>query len=186
MPDFTVLQIGILALTLIIGFILGWVFRGDRCAKEKIAVNASWGEQIEAQQSEHDRLAEQNVSLMEQIGQYQASNKDSTMRAKELSNALKEAFERRDELQRSLKEVRSKLDVASAQRDRLLGDIESSNVRGKATADALKEKDDKIFRLNRELKTWQSRVPPLVEKFKERDQEVAALQSSCRLWPIGA
>ena len=176
MPEFTAMHIGFLALTLVIGVVLGWIFRGDRCAKEKIAVNASWQEQIDAQQSEHDRLSEQNISLMEQVGQYQASNKDAKMRARELSEALKEAFERRDELQRNLKEIRGHHEIVTAQRDRLLSDIEHSNVRGVATAGALKEKDDKIFRLSRELTSWQNRVPPLVEKFKERDQEVQKLR----------
>lgn len=176
MPEFSVIQIILLASMLVIGVILGWIFRGDRCSKEKIAVNASWQEQIDAQQSEHDRLSGQNVSLMEQIGQYQASNKDSKNRARELSDALKEAFERRDELQRSFKDIRTQCDVATAQRDRLLSDIESSQVRGKATAGSLKDKDDKIFRLSRELTTWQSRVPPLVERFKDRDNDAKALQ----------
>ncbi|MBT8078322.1 MAG: hypothetical protein KJO31_07075, partial [Gammaproteobacteria bacterium] len=164
-------------LMLIIGAVLGWIFRSDRCSKEKIAVNASWQEQIGAQKNEHDRLVTQNKSLMEQIGQYQASNKDWKLKAKELSDALKEAFERRDELQRNFKEARTQYDVAIAQRDKLLDDIESSNVRGEATAGALKEKDDKIFRLSRELTTWQSRVPPLVERFRERDQDAKKLQA---------
>ena len=177
MPDFSVIQIVLLASTLVIGVILGWIFRGERCSREKIAVNASWQEQIDAQQSEHDRLSGQNVSLMEQIGQYQASNKDSKNRARELSDALKEAFERRDELQRSFKDIRTQFEVASAQRDRLLTDIENNQVRGQATAGSLKEKDDKIFRLSRELTTWQSRVPPLVERFKDRDNDAKTLQA---------
>lgn len=177
MPDFGMVHIGFLGLMLLLGLIIGWVLRGDRCSKEKIAVNASWQEQIDAQQSENDRLSTQNMSLMEQIGQYQASNKDSKMRSKELSDALKEAFERRDELQRTLKETRTQYDVATAQRDKLLADIENNAMRGEATAGALREKDDKIFRLSRELTTWQSRVPPLVERFRERDQEAKALQA---------
>ena len=99
MPELTAVTIALFALLLVAGTVLGWVLRGDRSAKEKIAINAGWQQQIESQQSEHDRLAKQNKSLMEQISQYQASMKDSTLRAKELSDSLKETFQRRDELQ---------------------------------------------------------------------------------------
>lgn len=175
MPELTVVHIGLLAGMLVIGLGLGWMFRGDRCAKEKMAVNASWQEQIESQQSEHNRLAEQNTSLMEQISQYQASHKDSINRAKELSDALKDAFARRDELQRQIKAIRGNLEVAVAQRDRLKSDIDSNSGRSGSSPTAMKDKDDKIFRLSRELTSWQSRVPPLVEKYQERDQRVKEL-----------
>ena len=87
MPELTVIHIGLLALMLVVGVIVGWMVRGDRCAKEKIAVNASWQDQIQSQQSEHGRLAEQNKSLMEQISQYQASQKDYSNRARRIAAA---------------------------------------------------------------------------------------------------
>ena len=80
------------------GVLLGWLFRNSRSRVEKVAISAGWQAQIDAQQSEHDRLAGQNKSLMEQVSQYQASNKDSKMRARELSDSLKDAFSRRDDL----------------------------------------------------------------------------------------
>ena len=89
MPELTVLHYGLLGLVFIVGVGAGWYARADRCAKEKIAVNASWQEQLESQQSEHNRITEQNKSLMEQISQYQASQKDYANRAKELSESLK-------------------------------------------------------------------------------------------------
>ena len=177
MPEMTAIHIGLLALALVVGVVLGWIFRGDRSAKEKIAVNAGWQDQLESQQSEHSRLAEQNKSLMDQISQYQASHKDSINRAKELSDSLKEAFERRDELQRQLKDYRSTLEVTKAQRDKLKSAIENREIQNKSSASGLKEKDDKIFRLSRELTSWQSRVPPLVEKFQERDKQARELEA---------
>jgi len=173
MPEFTVIQIGLFALMLVIGGILGWLFRADRCAREKIAVNASWQEQFESQQSEHNRLAEQNKSLMEQISQYQASQKDYSNRAKELSESLREAFVRRDELQRQLKDMRGNLEVAIAHRDHLKAKLQSNPVESAA---ALREKDEKIFKLSRELTSWQSRVPPLVERFQDKDREARTLE----------
>ena len=173
MPELTVIHFGLLALMLVIGAIIGWIFRSDRCAREKIAVNASWQDQLESQQSEHNRLAEQNKSLMEQISQYQAAQKDYANRARELSETLKGAFARRDELQRELKDARGNLEVAIAQRNRLRDSQQKNPAAQEAT---LKEKDDKIFKLSRELTSWQSRVPPLVERFQEKSREAAELQ----------
>ena len=56
MPELTAVHVGIIAAMLVVGVILGWLFRGDRCAKEKIAINAGWQDQIESQQSEHSKF----------------------------------------------------------------------------------------------------------------------------------
>jgi predicted flap endonuclease-1-like 5' DNA nuclease/predicted nucleic acid-binding Zn-ribbon protein len=176
MPELTVIHIGLLAVMLVIGVVVGWMVRADRCAREKMAVSASWQDQLGSQQSEHGRLAEQNKSLMEQISQYQASQKDYGNRAKELSDSLKEAFARRDELQRQLKDMRGNLEVAIAQRDRLRSNLQNVPDR-QGQAASLREKDDKIFHLSRELTSWQSRVPPLVERFQERDKRARELEA---------
>jgi len=176
MPEIAPIEIGMLAGMLIIGVALGWIFRAVRCAKEKIAVNAGWQEQLETQRGEHDRLEEQNKSLMEQISQYQASIKDSNLRAKELSGSLKEAFERSDALQRQVKEYRGSQEVATAQRDKLQASLATREAREGASATAIREKDEKIFDLSRELTAWQSRVPPLVERFRTRDLEAQELE----------
>ncbi|MDX1506948.1 MAG: hypothetical protein R3358_01630 [Woeseiaceae bacterium] len=169
MPEFTVIHIGIFTGLTVVGVIAGWIMRGNRCAQEKEAVNAGWQEQIEAQRNEHQRLADQNKSLMQQVSQYQASGKDATNRAKELSDALKEAFERRDELQREIKEIRSSLERVVGERDRLQSDVPA--------ADVLKEKDDKIFKLSRELENWQERLPPLIERYRVRNEEAEQLEA---------
>ncbi|MDA0993153.1 MAG: hypothetical protein O3A13_05930 [Proteobacteria bacterium] len=175
MPELTVTHFALFALMLVVGVIGGWTMRASRCVREKIAVSSSWQDQLESQQSEHARLAEQNKSLMEQISQYQASQKDYSNRAKELSDSLKEAFGRRDELQRQIKDIRGNLEVAVAQRDRLKGNLQSQSAQNHSSV--LKDKDDKIFRLSRELTSWQSRVPPLVERFQERDKQARALEN---------
>ena len=176
MPEIAPIEIGMLAGMLIIGVALGWIFRAVRCAKEKIAVTAGWQEQLETQRGEQDRLEEQNKSLMEQISQYQASIKDSNLRAKELADSLKEAFERSDALQRQVKEYRASLEVATAQRDKLKASVATREVRDGASATAIREKDEKIFGLSRELTAWQNRVPPLVERFRTRDLQAKELE----------
>lgn len=176
MPELTVTHIVLLAAVLIVGVIVGWIFRGKKGASEKIAIKLGWQEQLEAQRQEHERLLDQNKSLMEQNSQYQASNKDSKMRASELSDALKEAFERRDILQRQIKDIRSNLEATVEERDQLQNEMESLGGNGSSTADALRVKDEEIARLYKELENWQERVPPLVERFRVRNEEALQLE----------
>jgi predicted flap endonuclease-1-like 5' DNA nuclease len=176
MPDITTAFIAFIAASVAVGAVVGWITRGKRCGQEKIAVNEGWQRQLEAQRTEHERLLDQNRTLMEQISQLQASGKDATNRARELSDALKEAFERRDQLQRELKEIRSSLERAVRQREQLQSEVKSNEQRDNSTRTALQEKDDKIFHLSRELENWQNRLPPLIERFRERDSEAKQLE----------
>ncbi len=174
MPEITVTHIALLALTTIIGLAVGWFLRGSRSTQEKTAISEGWQVQLEAQRVEHKRLVSQNKSLMEQVNQHQASAKDGTNRARELSDALKEAFARRDELQRQIKEIRGNLESAVEERDKLRTDANDVSV---ADESLLLEKDEQIDRLGRELKNWQDRVPPLIERFRERNEEAAELEA---------
>ena len=177
MPDITAVHFAIFALLFTAGAALGWIMRGDRSARERIAVNAGWQERVEAQEREQLRLTEQNTNLMAAVSQYQAAQKDSAQRAKELSQALKDATARRDELQRQIKDLRSDLESAIRQRDQLQSDIQGRESRGDSGIHALREKDNKIFRLSRELTSWQNRLPPLIAKFRHRDQEAKTLNA---------
>src|SRR5690606_19033616 len=112
---------------------------------------------------------------MQAVSQYKAAQKDTAQRAKELSQALKSAVARRDELQRQIKDIRSDLEGAIRQRDELQADIRGRESRGETTVHALREKDNKIFKLSRELTSWQNRLPPLINRFRERDEEAKSL-----------
>jgi len=176
MPELTVTHIGLLVAALIVGVILGWVVRGSRSSSEKEAINKGWQEQLEAQRHEHERLLDQNKSLMEQNSQYQASNKDSKMRASELSDALKEAFERRDELQRQIKDIRNNLESTVEERDQLQSAMNSRDDTPRSEAEQIRAQDETIARLRKELSSWQERVPPLVERFRLRNEEALQLE----------
>lgn len=176
MPEITLTLFGLFLAMLVLGFVLGWILRGGRIVREKAAINAGWKDQVDSQQLERDRLAEQNKSLMEQIGQYRASKKDSDLRARELSDALKEAFSKRDDLQRHLKEIRSELETTVAQRNKARADVDSVAQRDDASSSALEDKDRKIFKLSRELESWRNRLPPLIERFRQRDLEAQQLE----------
>ena len=171
MPELNVIHIAIIAAMTVAGAIVGWVLRGNRSKNEKAAVSASWQEQMNAQRTEHDRLTEQNTALMEQVSQYLASNNDAKNRAKELSLAVQEAYSRRDELQREIKDVRGNLEVAMTERDQLQTNISSREGESASAAD----KDARINKLQTELENWQNRLPPLIEKFRLRNEDAERL-----------
>ena len=172
MPEITVIHIALLAIAAVAGAVAAWIIRGNRSEQEKAAVSLGWQEQIEAQRKEHDRLLMQNKGLMEQVSQFQASHTDAKNRAKELSIAVQEAFERRDELQREIKDIRSNLEVAVNERKQLQSDIEANSV----GEDILRQKDERIDKLNHELANWQNRLPPLIERFRVRNEEAERIE----------
>lgn len=173
MPEITILDIALLALTAVIGVIVGWTARGRRSSQEKAAINAGWQEQIEAQRSEHQRLLNQSKGLMDQISQFQASNQDAKNRAKQLSAAAQKSSARRDELQREIKDIRSNLEIVVSQRDQLQTEFAAHS----ESESAVQQKDEKIFQLSRELENWQNRLPPLIERYKLRNEEAEQLEA---------
>lgn len=173
MPEFTAIHIGLIAAGIVIGILAGWLLRGGRAEKEKAAVSAGWQEQIRVQKIEHNRLTEQNKSLMEQNSQYLASNTDAKNRAKELSDAVREAYKRRDELQREIKDIRGNLERSLSERDQL-----KSNISAKSDETAeIQAKNLRIAKLEQELENWQNRLPPLIEKFRQRNEEATDLET---------
>ena len=176
MPDISVIHIAIAAVAALAGIVLGWAFRGGRAGQEKSAINSGWQEQLEAKETEHKRLADQNKALMEQVSQFQASRKDSEMRAKELATALKEALERRDELQREIKDIRGALEASVAEKANPQSET-SNRAADEDVNRKLARKDDHIAQLSVELENWQNRLPPLVERFRERNEEAQRLEA---------
>jgi hypothetical protein len=177
MPDITIPHIVMLTVMALAGLLLGWLARGRHAAQEKLSINIGWKEQLDAKHTELKRLVEQNRVLGEQASQSQAAHKDATNRARELAAALKEAFERRDELQRQIKEIRGSLEGVLVERRKL-----ESEVRDFAQSDShlsaeLKDKDEKIFHLSRELESWQDRLPPLIQRFRDRDDDARRLEA---------
>ena len=173
MPEITVVQIVLLAAAALIGLVAGWIVRGIRAVRERQAVNAGWQEQLKEGRSESERLAEQNKYLMGQSSQAQDARRLATKRAKDLSDAMQEAFQRRNDMRRKLKAIRGNLETAVSERNELKMSIASQGDPGTGA----KDKDDKIFQLSRELDDWQKRLPPLIERYRVRDREAKELEA---------
>ena len=173
MSEITVVHIVLLAAAALIGLVVGWIVRGSRAVRERRAINAGWQEQLKEERSESERLAEQNKYLMDQNSQSQASSRQALKRAKDLSDAMQEAYQRRNDMRRKLKAIRSNLETAVSERDELKMNLASQGDTGTAARD----KDDKIFQLSRELDDWQKRLPPLIERYRVRDEEAKQLEA---------
>ena len=173
MPEITPVHVVLFVAAMLIGMIAAWIVRGRKAALAKELIQAGWQEKIEDIGKEKRRLVEQNKSLMEQVSQLQASRTEATNRARELSNAVQEAFTRRDELQRKIKDIRSNLEVSLSERDRLQLDIDARDV----DHDLLARKDERIEWLTRELQGWQDRLPPLIKRFRARNAEAKELEA---------
>lgn len=176
MPAVTTPYILIATAGVIAGLVAGWLIRARRSRREKSVVNAGWQEQLEAQRTEHARLLDQNKNLMEQVSQIRASQSDVSKRAASLATALKEAQERRDELQRDNKDLRSEIEALTETRRRLEQDLRNLAATDSSLNTALAEKDEKIFKLSRELESWHNRLPPLIERYRERDADAQRLE----------
>ena len=171
MPELTVIEITVLFITAIVCAVAGWVIRGNRSDQEKAAVSAGWQEQIDAQRREHERLIDQNKTLMEQVSQFKAQHADAKNRAKELSLAVQEAYGRRDALQREIKDIRAHLETALSERNQLASNMQAQDDAG----ELLRPKDERIERLAKELKNWQDRLPPLIDRYRARNEEAERL-----------
>jgi len=176
MPDISPILLAIAGGSLLVGALIGWFARSRRVKPEKEAIHASWQEQISAQRAEHDRIVGQNKNLMEQVSQFRATQRDADGRANDLSAALKTAVADSEGLRVRLDEASANLDAAAAERDRLREELSGRTARDAEEHEALREKDRKIFKLSTELETWKNRLPPLMEKFRERNLEAEQLE----------
>lgn len=168
----TVLQIILLVSGVLAGIAAGWLLRGVRVGKERNAINATWREKSSEQEQELQRLLEQNSYLMDQNQRFRTDSTAAKKRARELAEAVQEANLRRKELRRKIKGIRGDLENVVAQRNELKQTMAAKGDSPRAA----KDKDRKIFRLSRELESWQSRLPPLIERYRERSDEAQRLK----------
>lgn len=178
MADVKILHIVLLTLATLVGLALGWLLRGSRAVQEREALDAVWKERLEALRIDHRRLTEQYRALLEQASRHEASHADASNQARELAAALKEAFQRREQLQGQIRDIRGDLEAVLAERRKLESSVKERSESDSQLARALKERDEKIFRLSRELDSWQGRLPPLLTRFRDRDDDAKRLEAA--------
>ncbi len=178
MADVNILHIVLLTLATLVGLALGWLVRGSRAVQEHEAIHSAWEDRLESQRIEHRRLTEQHRALLEQASHHEATHADASNQARELAAALKEAFQRRDQLERQIREIRGNLEAALAERRKPESSVRERSASDSQLVTALKERDEKIFRLSRELDSWQDRLPPLLTRFRDRDDDAKRLEAA--------
>ena len=124
MPILPTVPIYLFAIGLIIGAILGWIYRADRCVKEKISANATLHEELERKKSEGTRLADDNKSLMEQVSQYTSLQDTHRADTRKLSDALQLAITNGNELQQRFNDMRENLELTVSEKAELEDKLE--------------------------------------------------------------
>ena len=175
MPPFSASGTLVSLLVLIAGAVIGWMLRSRRARAEKAAIGEGWQTQIDATRSENTRLAEQNKGLMEQVSQAQTAARHAKRRVQELSDSLNEAVDARDELRRDVRAVRNNLENLMSEKQRLASEVSAGAARQTSASEALEQKEQRIAQLKLELRKWQQRLPPLVERFRENNAETIRL-----------
>lgn len=173
MPQPTALHAVLLVIGVLVGVAAGWIMRSVRSGKERSAINEEWQAKMGSQQEELQRLAEQNTFLMEKNDQFRQSSAAAKKRALDLAEAVQEANTRRRELRRKIKGIRSDLESVVAQRNELKATMAA---RGDSVS-ASRDKDHKIFLLSRELESWKDRLPPLLQRYRERSEAAKRLNA---------
>lgn len=180
MPDFSLTLIVAVLISLGIGLAIGWVLRAVRNQKEQEAINAGWREEVDEQDAESGRLTKQNSELLSQLMDCKATQTEAINRAAELASVLQEAYRSRDEAKPKLKQAARNLQIAETSKQKLAAEVADRTRKFNAVAEALKDKDKKIAELEHQLANWQSRIPPLVESYRQKSEQVRQLDAELR------
>ena len=177
MPDLSTAFFTITGLSLVAGVIAGWLFRSGRSKAERQAINEGWQIQMEDTRKEQARLAQQNQDLMEQVNRLKTANSDADRKTKELSGALKDVLKGREELRLETQAIRRHQEGLVCEKDRLARKLvkhRSGEARAKS---ALAARDSRIAKLESELRNWQERLRPLLEKFRAGQEDARRLEA---------
>lgn len=149
MPTKTV---AIIIATLVAGFVFGWLFRRWQQRRKDAAVAAEWQEQVASVKRSEKRISAERKNLMA-----------------ELAEVRTELSERSDRPAASSDDLQERLQQSLNKRDSLDEALRNLIARTQDLTQTSKEKDEKIFALSRELESWQQRLPPLLNRYKDKD-----------------
>lgn len=153
-PEFNAIEWLTIAILLLLAAALGWWLRARRENAKLIARDREWREQLDALQRSEKRTNAQRKELAAEIAELRTAKAPATLKSEtdpsplDLETRLAESFRRRDDLTTQLQKLIAK----------------SRDLGNKS-----REKDEKIFALSRELESWQQRLPPLLERYRDKD-----------------
>ncbi len=163
---------------LMLGFLAGWSLRSIRAEQQKLALNAEWQEQFAAVRKAEQRVNRQRKELSAEVARLRQSRLVAEFTADLPSLPSADDSAGRDTAaagepaaSAELDDLRRQLADSKRKRESLRLDLERFITRSREFTEASRQKDEKIFALSRELESWQQRLPPLVQRFREREHE---------------
>lgn len=171
MPELTIALLLIIGGSIAFGAIIGWALRTLRSEQQKVVLSAEWREQLEALTATERRVNSQRKELSAELADARTQLADlQNSFSTEQSTSIEQATPNRE-----LEALQEQLDDANARRTRLRREFDKFIQKSHEFAAASKEKDEKIFALSRELESWQQRLPPLVDKYREKHDETSII-----------
>jgi predicted flap endonuclease-1-like 5' DNA nuclease/FtsZ-binding cell division protein ZapB len=177
MPDLNTGLFIVAGACLSAGVIAGWILRSGRSKAERNVINEGWQIQMEDSRREQSRLALQNQELEDQVDALKTANRDAGNRTRELSAALREMLSRRDALRHEINGVRGNIEDLVSERDRLSKHLSQHRAAEASAQAALRQRDSQIAKLQNEVRNWQERMRPLIDKFRERNEDAIRLEA---------
>ncbi|MEL7538457.1 MAG: hypothetical protein AAFZ58_13795 [Pseudomonadota bacterium] len=162
MPEMTTAVILIGSGSALFGAIIGWFLCARRAEQKRIALNAEWNEQLAALQKSEKRTNSERKHLAAELAAVRTKLNELTRTGKALEDTQSTSAAKMAEIEEELRE-------SHARRDSLRANLNALIERTRTVAKTMAEKDEKIFSLSRELESWQQRLPPLVDKYREKD-----------------
>ncbi len=151
-PDVPTKTILIVIIALLIGALIGWLFCRWQQRRREIAVAAEWRDQVESVKRSEKRINAERKNLMA-----------------ELAEVRTELSRRDDSAPADSDDIHARLKQSLQKRDSLNEALQNLIARTRDLTQTAKEKDEKIFALSRELESWQQRLPPLLNRYKDKD-----------------
>jgi predicted flap endonuclease-1-like 5' DNA nuclease len=174
MPGPPLLIIGLVLLSALAGGLLGWYLHAERHRRQRLTIAATWQEKLEAEELGKERLRRQIRSLAERLDAAREADREARRRLAATERQLRGAAATAEEDSAALARCRAALAETNRRRDELHAQLQRLLARSRELMAGSRAKDEKIFRLSRELDSWQERLPPLVYRFREKAREATA------------
>ncbi len=181
MPGPPLLIIGLVLLSALAGGLLGWYLHAERHRRQRLTIAATWQEKLEAEQLGKERLRRQIRSLAERLDAAREADRDARRRLAAAEREVRGAAATAEKASAALARCRAALAETNRRRDELHVQLQRLLARSRELMAGSRAKDEKIFRLSRELDSWQERLPPLVYRFREKAREATAAHQALDL-----
>ncbi len=178
MPGSALLLAGIAILAAVAGLLLGWMLRGERLRRERLSIAATWQEKLESAELVAERLRKHSRSVGGRLDDSRRAEREARRRLAGLEQELAELVQSRERAETELVDSQIALASSNRKRDELHRQLQNLILRTRELVASGQAKDEKIFTLSRELESWRLRLPPLVDRFREKQKEATAVNEA--------